>query len=119
MPADAPQQSTPNPRRRRALLGWIAVTVALLAVNYWAGTRATSSPARERVPYSPFFLQQVSSGKIAEITSQGTAIQGRFTQKESVNGSKPTVDFKTEIPAFANTNALSRSLEQAHVVVNA
>src|SRR5919198_273101 len=52
-------------------------------------------------------------------TSKGTAIQGSFTQKESYAGSKATVLFQTEIPAFANNDALSALLEQKGVVVNA
>src|SRR4030095_11261148 len=51
--------------------------------------------------------------------SKGTAIQGTFTQKLQYQGSKPTTLFRTEIPAFANNNALSRLLEEEGVVVNA
>src|SRR5947207_14498920 len=38
---------------------------------------------------------------------------------ESYAGSKSTLRFKTEIPAFADTNALSRLLQNKGVVVNA
>src|SRR5207244_5604771 len=72
-----------------------------------------------RVPYSPFFLAQVSAGHVKEITSKGTAIQGTFTQKEQYAKSKPTTRFQTEIPAFADTKALSRLLQEKKVVVNA
>ncbi len=54
-----------------------------------------------------------------EITSKGTAIQGTFKQKEQYAGSKPTTKFRTEIPAFANNDALSELLQQKRVVVNA
>ena len=99
--------------------GWILFALALLAVNFWIGSRATQPQARVRVPYSPFFLQQVRAGHVAEITSKGTAIQGTFTQKERYRGSKPTTRFQTEIPAFADTNALSQLLQQKGVVENA
>jgi cell division protease FtsH len=99
--------------------GWIAFFLALLAVNFILTMRATQPSARVRVPYSPFFLEQVTGGHVKQITSKGTAIQGTFTQKESYNGSKPTKLFKTEIPAFANTNELSRLLQANGVVVNA
>ena len=72
-----------------------------------------------RVPYSPFFLQQVTAGKVTTISSKGTAIQGTFAKKQSYQGSKPTTLFKTEIPAFADTKALSQLLERKRVVVNA
>ena len=42
-----------------------------------------------------------------------------FKKAETYQDSKPTTQFKTEIPAFADTNALSQLLEQKGVVVNA
>ncbi len=72
-----------------------------------------------RVPYSPFFLQQVSDGDVASITSKGTAIQGTFKDEESYGDSKPTTKFKTEIPAFADTDSLAQLLQRKGVVVNA
>jgi cell division protease FtsH len=107
-----------TPRRPRARW-WIAIAVALLAVNYLAAMSATRGPARVRVPYSPFFVRQVAAGNVAEITSKGTAIQGTFKQPERYKGSKPTTRFATEIPEFADSRALTRSLARAGVVVNA
>src|SRR5207248_2259531 len=52
-------------------------------------------------------------------TSKGTAIQGTFTQPERYAGSKPTRLFQTEVPAFANTDELSRLLQRHQVTVNA
>jgi cell division protease FtsH len=114
-PTPAPPQVPgfrPGPR-------WIIFALALLALNFYAGSRATEPSSRVRVPYSPFFLQQVRAGHVKEITSQGTAIQGTFTQPETYAGSKPTNLFMTEIPAFANNDALSSLLEQKRVTVNA
>ena len=108
----------PAPRRRSAWL-WLAVAASLFAVNYWVGSKATSAPLRVRVPYSPFFVQQIQAGNVAEITSTGTAIQGTFTHAERYAGSKATELFQTEIPAFADTNALAESLQRNQVVVNA
>jgi len=88
-------------------------------VNYWAASRATRAQPRVRVPYSPFFLQQVRDGNVSVITSRGTAVQGVFKSPERYAGSKPTIRFKTEIPSFADTNALSRLLQQNGVVINA
>jgi cell division protease FtsH len=93
--------------------------LGLLAINYWAGSRATQEASRIRVPYSPFFLQQVRSGHVAEITSKGTAIQGTFKQKRRYGDSEPTTRFKTEIPEFADRDALSRLLQSEGVVINA
>ncbi len=115
----SPAAPAPPPRPR--LLSWrlLAFFLALLAINIWAGSRATQAPARIRVPYSPFFLQQVARGHVASITSTGTAIQGVFRHGESYAGSKATTLFQTEIPAFADTNELSRLLQSKSVVVNA
>ena len=111
----------PPPKRPRFRIGWgwILFVLALLVVNMYAGSRATQPTSRVRVPYSPFFLQQVSAGHVKDITSKGTAIQGTFTQKESYAGSKPTTLFRTEIPTFADNNALSQLLQQKKVTVNA
>jgi len=93
--------------------------LGLLALNFWLGSRATQAPARIRVPYSPFFLQQVRDGNVSAITSKGTAIQGTFKERKSYAGSKATSRFQTEIPEFADTKALAQLLEREHVVVNA
>ena len=118
--------STPSPPtapqgRPRAWLNWrlLAFVALLFAVNYWVGTRATQPASRLRVPYSPFFLKAVGEGRVAQITSKGTAIQGSFVHDERYAGSKPSRLFKTEIPAFADTNSLSQLLERKRVVVNA
>jgi cell division protease FtsH len=114
----AVSQQGPDRRRRRWWV-WLAIAAVLFGVNYWAGSRATQSPTRVRVPYSPFFLGEVRSGNVAEITSTGTAIQGSFKRPQQYRDSKPTTRFKTEIPEFADTQALARSLARAGVVVNA
>jgi cell division protease FtsH len=91
----------------------------LLALNFWIGQQATQAPARVRIPYSPFFLDQIGANKVKEITSKGTAIQGTFTQKLRYQNSGPTTLFQTEIPAFANTSQLSKLLQEHRVLVNA
>jgi cell division protease FtsH len=117
-PARGPRLPKPPPRRIR--LGWWAAWIlALLVINYVFAARATQAPPRVRVPYSPFFLRQVDAGHVASITSKGTAVQGAFATAERYAGSKPTKRFQTEIPAFADTNALSRLLQRKGVVVNA
>ena len=121
-PPPAPRGSSPKtPQRPRFGMSprWIAFFLALLALNLFISSRATQPPSRVRVPYSPFFLQQVKSGNVEEITSKGTDIQGTFKNKISFKGSKPTTRFRTEIPAFANTDELSQVLQDSNVTVNA
>jgi cell division protease FtsH len=98
---------------------WVVFVVGLLAVNFYAGSRATQAQSRVRVPYSPFFLQEVRAGHVEEITSKGTDVQGTFKKAEKYRDSKPTMLFRTEIPAFADTDALAKLLQSKGVVVNA
>jgi cell division protease FtsH len=109
------------PTKPRFRVSWqlAAFVLGLFVINIWFGSRATQAPARVRVPYSPFFLKQVSLGNVASITSKGTAIQGVFTHKEVYGSAKATTLFKTEIPAFADTDKLSALLQTKGVVVNA
>ncbi|HEY6149969.1 MAG TPA: ATP-dependent zinc metalloprotease FtsH [Gaiellaceae bacterium] len=116
-PGHGAPQKPQHPWRR---LGWRLVLLALVlfAFNYWAATRATQPQTRLRVPYSPFFLQQVNAGNVDQITSKGTAVQGQL--KQSVDfGDKHARLFKTEIPAFANTDQLSKLLQDKGVTINA
>ena len=121
-PPPAPRGSSPDGRQRpsfRPGVRWIVFFVVLLLVNFFVSSRATQPPSRVRIPYSPFFLNQVREGHVASITSKGTTIQGTFTQKERYAGSKPTRLFRTEIPTFANNDALTKLLVDHKVVVNA
>jgi len=115
----SPSGASPPRSRFRISRGWILFGLALLAFNIYFSSRATEPTSRVRVPYSPFFLKQVNAGHVREITSKGTAIQGTFTKQERFQGSKPTTKFKTEVPAFANNDALTALLEKNGVVVNA
>jgi hypothetical protein len=73
--------ASPPPARFRPGRGWLVFFLVLLVINFYASSRATRPISRVRVPYSPFFLQQVSAGHVRQITSKGTAIQGTFTEK--------------------------------------
>jgi len=98
---------------------YVVLIVAAFALNYWAAHRVTEV-TRIRVPYSPFFLQQVRAGNVRSITSTGSKIQGDFVHPAKPAGAAgAAVRFVTEIPAFADTNQLSRLLQAHGVVVNA
>ena len=111
MPAPRPWYR-PSPR-------WIAFFLVLLAVNIFITSRAMEPESRVRVPYSPFFLDQVQAGNVESITSQGTDLQGTFTKELRYEDSEPTTRFRTEIPAFADTDELSSLLQSNDVTVNA
>jgi cell division protease FtsH len=80
-PPPAPRGSTPDPQSRpwwRPSPRWITLFLILLAANIFFTARATEPASRVRVPYSPFFLNQVKAEHVDQITSKGTAIQGMF-----------------------------------------
>ena len=118
----APRASSPTPPQQpgfRLSPRWIVFFLALLALNLFIASRAMGPESRVRVPYSPFFLQQVQARNVEEITSKGTDIQGAFRKEATFEDSEPTTRFQTEIPAFANTDELSRLLQENDVTVNA
>src|ERR687898_3460162 len=105
-----PRGSSPTPPQRpgfRLSPRWIVFFLAVLALNLFISTRAMDPESRVRVPYSPFFLQQVRASNVEEIRSKGTDIQGTFSRRVLFDHSEPTTRFRTEIPAFANTDELS------------
>ena len=122
-PPPAPRGSAPTtPQNRfnfRPRPGWVVLFLGLLAFNLFFSARAMRVASRVRVPYSPYFLAQVTDDHISAITSKGTDIQGTFKTKQSYQGSKPTTKFRTEVPAFANTDQLSKLLQEHDVTVNA
>src|SRR5215475_11652221 len=93
--------SATTPRRPwyRPTRGWIVLFVALFVLDTAFTMRATEPASRVRVPYSPYFVDQVRADHVASISSKGTAIQGTFTKQLSYEGSKPTDRFRTEVPA--------------------
>jgi cell division protease FtsH len=120
-PASPRGSSTPPSQRPRFRLSprWIVLFLALLALNIFITNRTMEPESRVRVPYSPFFLDQVKAGNVESITSKGTDLQGTFTKELRYEDSKPTTRFRTEIPGFANTDELSQLLQENDVTINA
>src|SRR4051794_35448724 len=116
-PRTPPQPGQTPPRPRIGM--WIVLALVLLGINFWIGSLATEPASRVRIPYSPFFLNEVNAGHVKEITSKGTAIQGEFTEKVKVGKNDPSTEFQSEIPTFADDVGLSRLLQSKQVEVNA
>jgi cell division protease FtsH len=111
----------PAPHRRRWF--WI-VFAALLALNILAVVMfQPASEPRVKVPFSPYFLDQVNAGQIKSITSKSDSIQGTFKNKTKYppddSSATATTLFSTEVPAFWDNASLTNLLQSKGVEVNA
>src|SRR3954447_16913952 len=105
-----------NPRR------FLGILVLLLALNYLLVAVFAPAAPRPDISYSPYFLQQVRSGNVKEIAATGEEVKGEFRNKVDApdDDTKDKVEnFKTQVPTFANTDQLSKLLEEHNVKVNA
>jgi cell division protease FtsH len=107
------------PNRTTRIAIYVALLAVVLGINYWGAHRVIQE-TRIRVPYSPFFLEQVRANNVVTVTSTASELEGDFKQATKPADSSTASDhFVTEIPSFADTNQLSQLLEKHGVVVNA
>ena len=107
------------PNRTTRIVIYAVLLAIALGFNYWGAHRVIQE-TQIRVPYSPFFLDQVRADNVVTVTSINSGIQGDFRHATKPQGSDTaSTHFVTEIPSFADTNQLSRLLEEHGVVVNA
>src|SRR5437660_8599779 len=100
------------PRRPTRIAVYVVLLAVALGVNYW-GAHRVIQVTRIRVPYSPFFLQQVRADNVRSVTSTASQLQGDFAHATKPAGASTTsTHFVTQIPSFADTNQLSRLLQQ-------
>jgi cell division protease FtsH len=125
-PAPDGRGQKPNPpkRTRRTSRWWIVgLVVVLLGLNLWISSQALKPNARVRIPYSPTFLTQVQNNNVKEISSTGDSIQGEFgkavTYPAGDKNATATVNFSTQVPSFADNNALSNLLQDHNVTIDA
>jgi cell division protease FtsH len=118
----APPESKPPMIPRSRL--FIAILLGLLVVNVVISFVTSGPPDRQRVPYQPFFLDQVKVGNVNEISSQGDSIEGELKSEATYDppgDAKPVTvtNFETEVPAFVDHGQITRLLDRQKVVVNA
>ncbi|HEX7298130.1 MAG TPA: ATP-dependent zinc metalloprotease FtsH [Solirubrobacteraceae bacterium] len=117
--APPPERPPLVPRNRR----FVAVLVGLLAVNLILALATSGPPERTRIPYEPFFIDQVRAANVQEISSTEQTIEGTLKKKATYtppSGKPQSVDkFTTQVPAFVDTAGLTRLLDEKNVVVNA
>ncbi len=103
---------------------FIAALLGLLAVNIVISFVTGGPPGRQRVPYQPFFVDQVRAGNVNEISSQESSIEGDLKRQATYDppgDAEPVTvtSFETEVPAFIDHTQITRLLNKQHVVVNA
>ena len=115
-----PPSTQPAAHRTRGFLWFV---LALLAIN-WLSVLLfqPSSQPRVTIPFTPYFISQVKTGKVKLITTKGDAVQGTFKTKVVYPpGSKTTATtlFATQVPAFWNGSQLEALLTSENVEINA
>jgi cell division protease FtsH len=117
-----PPAKPPMIPRSRAFLLFV---IGLLAVNLLISILTSGPPSRPRVPYQPFFVNQVRENNVSEISSQEDSIEGTlkndatFTPPSGGNAVHVDKDFKTEVPSFIDDNSVTQLLAEHNVVINA
>jgi cell division protease FtsH len=107
--------------RSRALLAFFA---GLFILNLLISFLTGSPPDRTRVPYQPFFLEQVEAGNVEAITSREDSIEGELKKPMRYDppGDDKAVEverFETQVPAFIDRTGLTTVLTEQKVVINA
>ncbi len=110
-----------SPHRSRGFIWFVG---ALLAFNLASVILfSPGGQSRVKVPFSPYFLSQLQSGRVASIASRGDTIQGTFKSPvsyPSAHGTAaPTTLFATQVPTFWNNGQLTALLRSEGVEVNA
>ena len=91
---------------------FFAFLAGLLALNLVISFITGGPTDRERVPYQPFFVDQVEAGNVQEISSQGDSIEGALESEATYDppgDAEPVqvTNFETEVPAFIDPAELT------------
>jgi cell division protease FtsH len=118
----SPAPSKPPMIPRGRLFIWFVL--GLLAVNLVISFATGRPEERERVPYQPFFVDQVEAGNVEEISSRAASVEGELKSPATFDppGDAEPVEvtrFETEVPAFIDPAELTRLLAAQDVVINA
>jgi cell division protease FtsH len=105
----APQRMPRMPGSRNF---WLLIVV-LLVVNYVVvGLFAPGREQSVKIPYSPNFLAQVDANNVKAVNTEGEAVSGEFKNAVKYPDDKADAvkNFTTQIPTFANGDALEKRL---------
>ncbi len=116
------EHKPPPPHRMRSF--WL-LAIGLLAVNWLFVLlfQPSVGEPRVKVPFSPYFINEVQAGQVKSISSKSNTIQGTFTTKLKYppSDAKATAThlFSTEVPTFWSNQQITQLLESKGVQVNA
>ncbi|WP_327090619.1 ATP-dependent zinc metalloprotease FtsH [Nonomuraea sp. NBC_01738] len=128
-----PEKSTSKPPWRaeglpgtpgggRPKINWWRFVVTLLVVYgvFFLISSFFDSEPVETISYTEF-TKQVTAGNVADVSSQGTAVEGdlKTAAKDPDSDNKSYTKFATEIPVFANTDQLYSQLIASGVKITA
>jgi cell division protease FtsH len=122
MPPGDDQQKPKSFWRTIGMRFWVLVVV-LLVLNYLSV--AIFAPGREQsvtIPYQPDFVGQVEADNVAKISTTGESVSGEFKKEFKPSTDKDAEaakNFETEIPTFADNDALSALLQEHDVTIEA
>jgi len=121
MPRPGPDNPQPSSNRPTFGLGFLVVIMVLGLILLIALNPKMNVQPTVRIPYSPTFLEQVQAGNVSAISSKGTTIHGTFRTEVRYpsDATTATTSFVTEVPEFANSNALIALLQSKGVEINA
>ena len=128
LPPEPPADSSPRASEKPPMIPrsrqFIAILVVLLAINLVISFVTGGPEDRERIPYQPFFVDQVEAGNVSEISSQEESIEGELANEATYDppgDAEPVkvTKFETEVPAFIDPAELTRLLSSQDVVINA
>jgi cell division protease FtsH len=103
---------------------FLTVLAGLLVLNLVLSFITSGPEERRRVPYQPFFVNQVQAKNVSEISSQEDSIEGELKKEATYDppgDDKPVkvTKFKTEVPSFIDPAQITKLLDEGDVVVNA
>ncbi len=115
-----------SPRRALSRQTVTVILIALAANYFVMSMLVPDSDPVAKVPYSPFFLDQVRAGNVERVSPQGTTVEGRFEKEvrypaEDARGkdqAEPTRSFQTEVPVFVDGESLENLLQENDVVID-
>jgi cell division protease FtsH len=113
------QEPARRPPHRRPSFWWFVLgLIALNWISLLLFQPSTGEP-RVTVPFSPYFIERVKQGQVAQISSKGDTVEGKFRSLQRYPANSPTQTklFATQVPSFWNGNQLTALLQEKGVQI--